>query len=352
MVESAQGQDRSNWQPVGSWGSLTFGICKATEGLTFTDPTFASNWANLHAESKIRGAYHFYHPALPAAAQAEFFVRVVRSRGLQAGDMLISDSEITSGQDGVLRMSPRSAQRSALLDVGNGSTAVPRLSVFQAQLPAVAPVSLSAGNLEFLQEVRRLAPDNPVVLYTNLSVARQLGNCTAFPLWIAYPASAAPASVAPWHDWKLWQWSFSGGYADCDQDAFNGTAEEMRAWADSFAPKPTPVPVPSSPAWEDDLPQLNSGNGAQTEITFAAGSMTAVQFINDCSAVGDPPPMLRVAVHSAEHGWNQIAGAREGEFVLEPSGVTTLKFTAKDVNGLSISRYAQGSTVSVAYALV
>jgi GH25 family lysozyme M1 (1,4-beta-N-acetylmuramidase) len=355
MAESAQGQDRSNWQPVGPWAAnLTFGIVKATEGISFADPTFAYNWSNLKVEGKIRGAYHFYHPALSAARQAAFFVQTVSAHGLEAGDLLVSDSEITSGVDGVLRMSPHAAQRSALLDAGPDSSVAYRPAFGHAvmdEAPLVSQSVLSTGNLQFLEEVRRLAPHNPVLIYTNLSVARQLGSCTGFPLWIAYPAADAPSSVAPWRDWTLWQWSFSGGYADCDQDAYNGTAEEMRAWAGSFKPKPSPPPAPRLPSLEDELPQLNAGNGAQTEITFPAGSATGIQFFNDCQAAGDPPPMLRIAVHSAADAFSQIEGKREGEFVLKASGITTVAFTAKDVNGLSISRYAQGSSVPVAYAL-
>src|SRR5215467_12305455 len=93
-MASAQGQDRSNFQPVSSWGNLDFGICKATEGLSFQDHTFAGNWANLKAEGKMRGAYHFLHNDQDGAAQARYFVDFIRANGgIETGDMLWCDSE-------------------------------------------------------------------------------------------------------------------------------------------------------------------------------------------------------------------------------------------------------------------
>lgn len=40
--------------------SLSFVICKATEGVTYTDPDFQHNWEMIAQKGLIRGAYHFY----------------------------------------------------------------------------------------------------------------------------------------------------------------------------------------------------------------------------------------------------------------------------------------------------
>ena len=40
--------------------SLSFVICKATEGITYTDPEFQNNWKTIPEKGFIRGAYHFY----------------------------------------------------------------------------------------------------------------------------------------------------------------------------------------------------------------------------------------------------------------------------------------------------
>jgi GH25 family lysozyme M1 (1,4-beta-N-acetylmuramidase) len=354
-VASAQGQDRSNWQSVGSWAGLSFGFCKATEALDYVDPTFTSNWANLRSEGVHRGAYHFFHPALSPAGQAQFFVARVRDEGLQDGDMLVSDTEITVGTDSKLRMSPHAARRSALYDTGDDSLLVPLATSEETVVPTMDAAAFEPAVRAFLDEVHTLAPHSPVLVYTNLSVGSQLGSCTGYPLWIAWPEDTAPESVHPWEKWTFWQWSWSGGYDDCDRDAYNGDPAELTSWLDGYRPAPDPTPTPKpSPGLlllEDDMPALNTGTGVQTEISVPAGQATGIQFANDCEGVGSLAPMLRVAVHSKAHGWSQIEGAREGEFVLAPSAATEVKFTADDVDSISVSRYAQGAAVEVGYTL-
>ena len=46
---AVQGIDVSHWQGTVNWTSVrnsgkVFALCKATEGTTYTDPTFATNW--------------------------------------------------------------------------------------------------------------------------------------------------------------------------------------------------------------------------------------------------------------------------------------------------------------------
>lgn len=354
MVDSAQGQDRSNYQTVGSWKGLTFGLTKVSEGLTFLDSTFSANWANMKAEGVLRGAYHFFHPSLDPVSQAEFFVTAVRARGLEAGDMLMADVEITSGLDGTSRMSPEAAARSHLLTAGADSrvTARPGLP-YPWALDGLSASVVGSTAKQFLDRVRALCPHNPVIIYTNRSVGASLASCTGYQLVIAWPESTAPPSVSPWKTWRIWQWSFSGGYDNCDQDAYNGTAEEMRAWIDTFKPRPAPPapPVKITVPEEDDVPQLNNGEGEFTELTFPAGSSKGIQFFNDSSGQGMAAPQLRIAVHSAASGFSQIAGKTAGEYTLAPAGVTSLAFSADDVNGVSISRYPQGADATVGYTL-
>jgi GH25 family lysozyme M1 (1,4-beta-N-acetylmuramidase) len=243
LVASAQGQDRSNWQEIGGWTGLTFGVCKATEATSYVDPTFGSNWANMRSEGVLRGAYHFFHPSLSPVEQAKFFVARVRDEGLQDGDILVSDTEITVGTDGKLRMSPHAARRSALFDIGESDVLVP-LATAEADDPTMDTAAFPGTVRSFLDEVQALAPHNPVLVYTNLSVGSQLASCTGYGLWIAWPEDKPPPSVHPWDRWLMWQWSWSGGFDNCDRDAYNGTAEEMHAWIAGYKPKPAPKPDP------------------------------------------------------------------------------------------------------------
>lgn len=220
-MQSAQGEDRSSFQEVQPWTADSFGFAKATEGTGWTDPTFAANWATLQKEGKPRGAYHFFHPELDAADQARFFMSVVQQHGLEAGDMLVIDSEVSAGASGAPQLSePTGGRRSHVA-----------LSGMMADTNMVG-----SGTLTFLQTVRSLAgPHHPRLVYTNLSVGALLGSCADFDLWIAYPGDNAPASVAPWAGWRFWQWGFGGGAGGGDRDAYNGTEADLMTWIRSFA---------------------------------------------------------------------------------------------------------------------
>lgn len=196
-MTSAQGIDVSSYQAVVTPSQLEavdFCFAKATNGPGETDSNFAANWAVIKTAGKFAGAYHELTPG-DALGQAAHFLATVRAAGLQPGDMLavsVSDyGEVTDGE--------------AL-----------------AWLDAVAEAT---------------GDRNPVICYSDLSVARNLLSCTGYPLWIAWPASAAPASVAPWDSWHLWQFDMTS----LDRDSFNGTPEQMAAWVATYA-KPAPTP--------------------------------------------------------------------------------------------------------------
>ncbi len=72
--------------------SLSFVICKATEGVTYTDLQFSKNRKVIKVCSFIRGAYHFYHFKDGLLAQAAHFVNTITN--LEKTDMpLVIDFE-------------------------------------------------------------------------------------------------------------------------------------------------------------------------------------------------------------------------------------------------------------------
>jgi lysozyme len=193
MTASAQGQDRSVFQPVTSWDGCSFGIVKATEDLDLTDATFAQNWANLKDAGIPRGAYHFLHPGQDGTAQARHFLTVVKARGLEAGDMLWCDSETPAG-------------------------------------------TADECTLAFLREAAALAPAGVITgTYCNHVTGQLLRKTAAeFPeLWFAWPSGTAPPAelYAPWKAWRLWQYGEKPfGDGNVDLDAYNGTEAELHAW--------------------------------------------------------------------------------------------------------------------------
>lgn len=215
------GEDRSSFQAVRPWSGDYFGFCKASEGTSWKDPTFAGNWANLLAEGKPRGAYHFFHPADDVVSQARFFYSVVAARGLIPGDVFIADVELTAGSDsledyGTVRAPHRAHE---------GLRANP------------VPMAVGSSALRFLQEVAALAgPQHRVLLYTDLYMAQNLlTGCAAYPLFIAYYA-AAPVVPAPWKSWMFWQPRAGGGPGGGDVDYFNGDDAQLRAWCHAAPP--------------------------------------------------------------------------------------------------------------------
>jgi GH25 family lysozyme M1 (1,4-beta-N-acetylmuramidase) len=75
-IDVSHYQGTINWTSVKSAG-IEFAICKATEGTTYTDPTFATNYSHMKSKGITRGAYHFARPASDAVTQARFFVNTV-----------------------------------------------------------------------------------------------------------------------------------------------------------------------------------------------------------------------------------------------------------------------------------
>lgn len=71
---------------------INFGICKATEGLSFTDPSFVNNRDGIKTAKRIPGAYHFLRSTSNGAAQCDNWMSVI---GGPDGQILCLDVEPT-----------------------------------------------------------------------------------------------------------------------------------------------------------------------------------------------------------------------------------------------------------------
>ena len=76
-IDVSNHQGSIDWKAVRGDG-VTFAYLKATEGSTFTDPTFAANWAGAAVAGVTRGAYHFFTLCTPGIEQAQHFLSVAR----------------------------------------------------------------------------------------------------------------------------------------------------------------------------------------------------------------------------------------------------------------------------------
>jgi lysozyme len=172
---NAQGIDVSHYQGTVSWpevhqAGIEFAFAKATDGLTWTDPQFATNWPQMKAAGVLRGAYHFFEPADDAAGQARFFLQTVQ---LATGDLPPALDVETAGSGG-----------SAL---------------WEGVETWLQTVAAATGVQPFLYLDPTFADENQAP-----------ASLTAYPLWIADYGTAQPALPAGWSKWLIWQHSESG----------------------------------------------------------------------------------------------------------------------------------------------
>jgi lysozyme len=155
--------------------SITFVICKATEGVTYTDPYFNSNWDLIRAGKYILGAYHFYRSDDKPTKQADFFWKVISAKG-------------TTDIAPVVDVEQESLPADEEIDAGD----------FQADL------------LTFMENLQEKSKRTPFI-YTNHAFANKYltdNRFSCYPLWIAdYSNTHAPTLPKTWQEagYTLWQ---------------------------------------------------------------------------------------------------------------------------------------------------
>ena len=208
-LSQVQGIDVSHNQGTVDWNAVVqagqvFAFMKATDGITYTDPQFATNWSGAKAAGLLRGAYHFYETNDDPTAQAENFLNAVQ---LEPGDLppVVDIERTTSGQ--------------------SASQIVQDLQTW----------------LDVVEQATGLVP----IIYTGPSYWDSLGTSAfgRYPLWVAEYGVASPKLPSGWTCWTFWQSSESGtvaGISPVDLDVFGGTLAELEALA---APTPGPSPA-------------------------------------------------------------------------------------------------------------
>ncbi len=198
------GLDVSSHQPSINWHSVSsreaqFAYIKATEGLGFVNPDFASQYDGAYQARLIRGAYHF---ALPndssGAAQASYFVA--------NGGGWSADGRTLPGA----------------LDIENNP--------YGAECYKLSKSAMVAWIASFDARYEALTSVWPV-LYTNGQWwAKCTGNYGGFayqdPLWIASYGATPGALPGGWPGFTFWQYSTIGTFPG-DQDMFNGSMSQL-----------------------------------------------------------------------------------------------------------------------------
>lgn len=176
---------------------LSFVICKATEGVTYTDPHFRRNWKTIPEMGIIRGAYHTFRSKDDPIQQAENYLN-------------------------------------AIDDLGN-SDLPPIVDFIGVGIDKSQPVEEVQNSLilfldRLIQEMDRV----PIIYVDKLIGDTYLDgpNFSKYPLWIAsYEAEMTPRLPSAWVEskWTFWQKSNNVRIDSQknDLDCFNGNIEEL-----------------------------------------------------------------------------------------------------------------------------
>jgi lysozyme len=195
-----KGVDVSHWDGTVNWSEvkaagITFAFAKATESTGDLDDTFAANWAGMKSAGIVRGAYHFFDPAVSASSQASYVLKTVGT--LEAGDLpIVLDFE---------------------------------------QLNGVSEATAVADAVTFLKAVTQ-ATGKTAILYMSADfLSGSYPALAPYTLWVANYGVSCPGMPSGWSTWSFWQSSDSGsvsGISDAvDLDSFNGSLSALTALA-------------------------------------------------------------------------------------------------------------------------
>jgi lysozyme len=176
--------------------SLSFVICKATEGKTLVDLKFKSNWEMLKEKKFIRGAYHFYRCEDNPDAQVAHYIMTV-------GELGLSDLPPIVDVEVVDQCSSHTEIQKHLLQF---------LGILQKRVGRIPIICTSTafGN-EYLKDPQ----------------------FAKYPLWVAdWTSKSKPSLPSVWESagWKFWQKTddYDIHSIQTDFDRFNGNVEALK----------------------------------------------------------------------------------------------------------------------------
>jgi GH25 family lysozyme M1 (1,4-beta-N-acetylmuramidase) len=198
-IDVSSHQGRVNWAGYKRQGKV-FAYVKATEGTSYRNPYFTSQYNGSAAAGFIRGAYHFANPAgASGAAQADYFWR--------NGGRWLRDGKTLPG----------------VLDI--------EYNPYGSTCYGLSPTSMVNWIAAFAARYK-LRTGRDVVIYTTYDWWRRCtGNTTRFsrtnPLWLARHASTPGTRPGGWPFYTFWQYSST----PIDQNRFSASYARLKALA-------------------------------------------------------------------------------------------------------------------------
>ena len=180
--------------------SIQFIICKATQGITYTDPDFKNNWDMISENGFIKGAYHFYMSDDNPEDQATNFLNAIKD---------LKPTDITP-----------------IVDFEEGG------------IDASQSVSDIQNNLLHFLSIIETETNRKPMIYTDDNTGNTyltLPEFANYPLWIAnYTTSDSPDLPTVWTDkgWDFWQKSddYNINTVENDFDVFNGNLKDLQTF--------------------------------------------------------------------------------------------------------------------------
>lgn len=219
---TVQGVDVSYYEATIDWAKakasgIDFAFVRVSDGKSFKDPKFAAYWASAKAAGVVRGAYQFFRPNQDVAGQADLMIAALAGTYAPGDLPPVIDVEATGG---------------------------------------LAPATVAARVRTWVDRVKAAVGVAPIVYTGKYFWRDQVGGPASFggnALWVAQYTSLCPDLPAPWTTWTFWQHSETGTVpgisGKVDLDTFNGTIDDLRAFAGAPAvgPGPTTPPDPTTP---------------------------------------------------------------------------------------------------------
>jgi lysozyme len=235
MTSKAQGIDVSAWQGQVDWptvkgAGLSFVFAKATQSGNIVDQRFGAHWSAAKGVGLLRGAYHFFSPVDDPHKQAANFLRAL---GDDPGEL------------------------PPVLDLESNTDPVSKNAVDNATL-----IQNAAAWITDVQSQLKVGP----IIYTRAGFwnAALRDKSSQYPAWAAqsklwvasYPYAdreptpqeldqLKPVLPVSWNTWTFWQYTESGRVAgisnpdgqpaNVDKNLFNGSPDDLTAWARSTA---------------------------------------------------------------------------------------------------------------------
>ncbi|MBK9207640.1 MAG: LysM peptidoglycan-binding domain-containing protein [Anaerolineales bacterium] len=222
-MATVPGIDVSYWDAGIDWPKVRatgqrFMVAKATEGITYKDPTFDDNWFGAKSAGLLRGAYHFFRCNVDARKQADYFIDYVKT--------VKDNGELPP----VLDLETHDGMRKEKI--------VPAVKIWLDRVEsAFGKKPIIYSGQYFLQDYLVVAGGGPPAWAKD------------YPLWLAqypnqYQDGMKPYLPRGWFNWIIWQYSDKGKVnginASADMNIFNGTLEELYKFAGASIPDQKP----------------------------------------------------------------------------------------------------------------